>query len=240
MFRNFITDTDLQVYHPTLKKQLWSGQASYQTQINEAFDRVNNDLFNENVNPRLVMTPIDLKRTSVQTGHIQLIMSTESVSTTGTSMSAGQGFRRLVTNVNAVNDPWTIQIQGSNANTPTDWANVSNASITASNAGEYNSLFSDEFAWYRYVSNPSGTGSVTYSVSLVETIFDKLIIYKTFQLIFTDFVRTTGDQNEILKRDYINAYNNLIQHLKYSYDVDDSGTIGVDEEISFKDTYFVR
>ena len=240
-FRNFITDTDLAPYHPNLQKQLWQGHPSYATQISEAFDRVNNDLFNMNVNPRLIMTPFDLKRQPSITGHIALLSTTETASTTSTSISCCEGFRRFDINVTGITNPWVIQLQGSNSNQLSDFSNVPNASITASSSVETSQVFSLEYAYYRYVSTPlSGGSSITYTASLLETMFDKLIIYKTFSLIFADFVRTQGDQSEILKRDYNDAYNRLIQHIKYSYDVNDDGLLEDAEEISFTETYFER
>ena len=60
MMRNFITDDDLKIRNPNLSKQLWSTQTDYSTQIAKGFDRLMNDLHNISINPRKIMTPLDL------------------------------------------------------------------------------------------------------------------------------------------------------------------------------------
>ncbi len=234
MLRNFITDTDLKKYHPNLQRQIWTVQSDYSTQIAKSYDRLINDLNNFGINPMLTMTPLDLKKDASSTTQV-LTSTTETTATTG-SIYAGHNERRLVVNVTAHNGSGSLQLQGNrNTATPTaldsGWENVSGALISwtsASANSEQSIVFTQQYNYYRYVS--SVETSATYTVSLLETVFDDLICYGTFILIFNDFMKESNDLWDTKRQIAENDYKSGLQSVKYWYDSNNSGTLNSADE----------
>jgi len=221
MLTNYITDDDLKQYHPNLTKQLWSGQATYAIQINEAFSILMDDLHNMDVNPRLLMAPLVIKASGVET-----------TSTTGTDVLANStaeedsNYRRFVVNVTAINGNGVVFLDGSSASPSTTWENI--ASITSTLVGSQSIEITNQYRYYRYRSIP-GT-SISYSAKLVETIFDRLVVYKAFEIIFADFRKTQGDSWDLLVQMYNSKYQSALSSVKYQVDVDESGSVDDGEE----------
>jgi len=223
MLTNYITDTDLKKYHPNLSKQLWLNTSSYSTQINEAFERVLTDIVNKGFNPRKIMLPYDLKRETGTLNNAFPHSSIETTSTTGSSFELDVLLKRFVVNVTTITGGWTIKLQGSNDNS--SWEDITNATLTFANSGSQNVIYEGQYKYWRYISIENSAGSITYTVYLEDTSFDKLIIYKIFQMIFTDFRKAQNDVWDLLVIDYEKQYDVLMNSLKFMYDEDDSGTI---------------
>lgn len=224
MLRSFITDEDLKKYHPNLKRQLWTSQSDYSEQIAEALHIVLTDLNNRQVNPRLLMIPFDLLSNGTTANFATSITLTNSA--TGTGIQAGtygdRNYRRLVFNDTNISGTWAITLQGSNDNRTFQNAG---ASLTATDIGEQSVIFSNQYKYYRYLMDEVANGSISFSAYLVEDIWDKLVIYKTFELIFQDFMKAQNDQFDILAHSYQTRYESELSAVKYLYDSDDNGAI---------------
>ena len=236
MFKLFITDTDLQNYRPTLADELYSTQSSYSNQINEAYHRFLDDWRNAGRPLKDVMIPLDLKGSSL-TGNQPLVSSAETVSTTGTSFQSYQDLRRFYINVGAVAGTWILKVQGSNNNN--DWTDITDSALTASSVGEQSVSFFAPYKFYRY-SSSAGT-SITYSAALYEGLYDPLIIYKTFEIVCGDFRRTASVDSiwEKRRQEFKEIYTNAFNSLKYTEDLDETGTIEEGEDKSAQITFVI-
>ena len=246
MLRNYITDADLRTHYPNIAKQIWTAQSNYAPQIAESFDHLQNDLYNKGINPRLCMIPLDLRyATSDQPGGVPKVMS-ESASAQG-SAYPGNNERRLVLSVIANTGVNSIKMQGSNdpGGTPvaSTWSDIADAVISLSGSGSTGTRtvqFADQFKWYRYVSTIDASGSCVYSASLVEVIFDHAIVMGAFRLIFGDMTIEKDDIWDRRKADADLEYANLLDQIKFGYDVNDNGLLAPDETERTGQVTFLR
>lgn len=247
MLRNYVTDADLRTHYPNLVKQIWPSQSgSAAVQIAESFDHLQNDLYNKGINPRLCMIPLDLRySTSDQPGGIPKVMS-ESASATGTAYP-GNNERRLVLSVIANTGVNSIKLQGSNdpGGTPnaSTWSDITGAVISLSGSGSVGTQtvqFADQFRWYRYVSTVATSGSCIYSASLVEVIFDHAIVMGAFRLIFGDMTIEKDDIWDRRKEKADLEYANLLEQIKFGYDLNDNGLLAPDETERTGQVTFLR
>ena len=233
MLKNYVVDADLKLHYPGLARQLWLSQSSYATQIADGFEHVLNDVYSKGIIPRLCMVPLDLRYQTTDPLGGQPVVATETSNTIG-SPYTGNNERRLVLTVVANSGSNVIKLQGSNdPNTPDtndpSWTDVNGASITVSGSGSQSPsvVFQDQFRWYRYASIVSG--SIQYSVHLVEVIFDHLIIMSAFKLIFRDFIVDPGDVWESRYKTAVDEYDKDLNLIKFGYDLNDNGTLSPDE-----------
>ena len=240
MLKNFVTDQSLKLYHPKLNKQLWNEQLDYSNQINEAFQRVLVDVSNKGISPRLLMTPFDLVE-SVSAANAQPAYTTITVDTTGDSFIGDRNYKRLVLNVASITGTWTAQLQGSDDNT--NFVDISAAEIVSSTIGELSTSFASSYAYWRYVFTNTtvvGADSNRFQCYLLEDIWDRLIVYKTFTIVFADFRRAQNDSWDLLFLEYDKAYNSLLDSIKFMYDSDESGSITEGEEYgNVRPTFYV-
>jgi hypothetical protein len=226
MLKNFIIDEDLKNYHPNLNRQIWNSQSDYNVQIVEAYNNVLTDLYNKGVNPRQLQMPFNL--VSNTASYLSNITKTASV--TGDSFAAGdlgdRNYQRLVVNVNAIDGEFVFSIDGSNDNTNFDQI----TSITASVAGERSIKFNNQYKFYRYRALKVSGTTTTFTTYLVETVWDNLIIYRSFEIIFSDFRKSQNDSWDLLVQQYAKKYDGEINAAKYLFDADDDGTIADGEE----------
>lgn len=227
MIKNFVNDEYLRQFYPKVSGQLWSEQSDYSKQINKAFDSLLSELQNRGINPRLCMTPLDLKLPDDATPNTPLTITTETATTTGEAF-AGSYQRRLVVTVRTVTGTWTIKLQGSNNQTEPEtgdssWTDIDGAEIEIEATGEASVVFNDLYRWYRYVSIEDSAGSIEYGVYLVENILDDAIAYGTFILIFSDFIMETADLWDVRRAMAQASYDSALQSIKLSYDSNDDG-----------------
>ena len=233
MLRNFITDEDLKKYHPNLNRQIWTSQSDYAEQIDEAFHIVQTDLNNKEVNVRLLMTPFDLLSSSLTSAFVTTLAATTSL--TGDGVQAGdegdRNYKRLVFNATVITGTWSLQLQGSQDNSTYEDAG---ASLTATSIGDQSTIFSNQYKYFRYLLNEDVAGSLSFNAYLVEDVWDRLIIYKAFELIFSDFRKQQNDTWDLLVQAYQRKYDNELSAIKYLYDADDSGAIDDGEKADNK------
>jgi hypothetical protein len=141
-----------------------------------------------------------------------------------------------VVNATAITGTWAFTVQGSNDNITFEDA----SSLTADTVSEQTTTFPSQYKYWRYKldqTSAGGTDSVTFSAYLVEDVWDRLIIYKTFELIFSDFRKAQNDSWDLLVQSYLRKYESELNAIKFLYDSDDSGAV-TDGEIS-KTTYIL-
>ena len=230
MLRSFITDETLKVFHPNLARQIWTSQSDYSEQIAEAFHILLTDVNNQGLNPRLMMVPFDLLSSGTTANLVTTV--TKAADTTGTGIEGDRNYKRLVFNAISITGTWALNLQGSNNNST--FENVG-ASLTATSGGEQSQLFSNQYKFWRYKLDQitaGGTDSITFSTYLIEDIWDNLIIYKAFELIFSDFRKAQNDSWDMLVQSYDRKYQNELASLKYLYDSNDTGVVDDDETMA--------
>lgn len=225
--KNYVVDEDLKAFYPTISDGIWKTQSDYSTQIEKSYDRLINDLYNANIEPRLAMPHRDLKLAHTATVFTNPPTSTiETTSTTGSAYE-NKNYRRMVLNITAISGSNTVKLQGSNDSEASDYTNVSaaswqdvpDASITVDSTdevGEHTVKFKKQYKWYRYVSTIGG--SMNYSVELVDTLWDDVICYGALMLVFRDWVKEVNDIWDIRSQQAERDYYATIKSLKYQYD----------------------
>lgn len=230
MLKNFITDNDLKAFYPKISAQIWSTVADYSVQIQKAYDNLINDLWNRGINPRLVMIPLDLKRSATVEPNDPLNSTSEIVSTTGLAQRASNQ-RRFVVTPTAVTGQWTVQLQGSNKQsepsvTDASWQDIASLTIPTTILTERSIIITNQFRWYRYKSTAGTAGtSMTSTISVVETIYDNLIIHGACVIIFSDWMKETNDIWDNRRASAQLLYDSGLNAVRVSYDENDDGFI---------------
>lgn len=233
MLRNFVVQADLLKYYPKLASYLPSTQSDWTTQISEAFNIVLDDIRAREIEPRLMMIPLDLKRAETSTADQDtLTSSTETETTTGTHIDGVSGFNRFTVNVTAMTGTsgYAIKLQGSNdidvtdSVEPDNWEDIATISPTAT--GESSSVFQREYKYYRYVNTvTAGTPSITYTAAIHETFVDRWVIHKAMQLIGQGLTKEDNDRWDRVAQTAEQFYNNAMQAYKFTLDSDDNNLV---------------
>ena len=151
--------------------------------------------------------------------------------------------RRFIANVLSVpTGSWNIKLQGNNvqnspdntgvpdANDP-NWEDVTGALITVGDAGstgEQSVIFYDQFRWYRC--RVEGTGSLQFTSSTVENIFDDCIVAAAMIYIYRDWIKEDGDQWAIRLKFAEDEYKLALETIHFMFDLNDSGIVNTDME----------
>jgi hypothetical protein len=225
MIKCFVTDDDLKKFYPKIAAQIWDEQSTYAPQIQKAADKLINEMWNREIDPRLCMLPLDLKRPTNAAANDLIASTTETTSTTGRALLMGN-FRRLVVNVTAITLPASIKLQGNDRISEptiadTAWRDLSGSTLAVSEIGESTISFNDNARWVRYISTP-GT-NVTYTVCLYENIFDDAIAYLALAMIFADFSTAPGDHWDLKRQQAKEDFETTINGIKFGYDRDMDG-----------------
>ena len=236
MLRNFVVQADLLKYYPKLASYLPSTQNDWSTQITESFNIVLDDIRAREIEPRLMMIPLDLKRAETSTADQDtLTSSAETETTTGTHIDGVSGFNRFTVNVTAITGVtgYAIKLQGSNdidvtdSVEPDNWEDI--ATISPIATGESSSVFQREYKYYRYVNTVTGT-TITYTAAIYETFVDRWVIHKAMQLIGQGLTKEDNDRWDRVAQTAEQFYNNAMQAYKFTLDADDNNLIGPGED----------
>lgn len=243
MLRNFVTDSDLEGYFPNIVNFRQGGQQDYSTAINKAFEFVIDDLENRGFKTRLMMVPIDLARDSDATANIQKLTSVTISATTSYDAWKGGRQRRFVVNLtdkSDLTDDWSFILQGSNElSTPEDdsddWEDVETIQYDAGNTAEQvienSEVFSTMYAYYRLkVVKNGGSGSVTFTASVYEKVFDFLIACKTLEFIAMGWKSGLNVRWDDMQEDMAVRFETALASIKCSYDADQDGIPEESEE----------
>lgn len=232
MIKNFITDTELERFYPDLESYRAGAQVDFSDQINLAFEIMLNDFQARGKSPRLLGVPLDLNRDASTTNLQQLVSETISATDNGYAWE-GNNERRFHVNITTKSvsgDDWDVILQGSNKiQRPDDadstWETVATISSAAAvAAAESSTVFRTVYRWYRrrIVLN-SGSGTLTLTTALHDTIFDNLIVWKAIELVAmgwdTGLTSMWSTRVEEAKLNYSSAIERIIA----TYDVDEDG-----------------
>lgn len=218
MFINYITDEELKTYFPKADAYRWEEQGDYSKQLIEAARIVMNDLRIRDFDPRKCMPELELQ---------------SSVTKTGNFMGAGvlgNLQTRFVVDVTAITGidvgTCSIVLEGSFND-----VNYETVTILVPQYVEKISVVFDKlFPYYRVAVNISSEGaSITYRSWLVDTVFDRLIVYKSLELIYSNLRTPTNEDWHNKQQEYKSDYEALIDKVKFDYDDDMDGKLGSDE-----------
>ena len=232
MIKNFITDTELERFYPDLESYRAGAQVDFSDQINLAFEILLNDFQARGKNPRLLGVPLDLNR-DASTTHLQQLVSEALTATDNGYAWESNNERRFHVNITTKSvsgDDWSVILQGSNkGERPTDsdstWETVATiTSAAAVAAAESSTVFRVMYKWYRRrLVATSVTGTLTFTCSVHDTIFDNLIVWKALELVaqgwdtgITDMWRSRVEEAKM-------NYNSAIDRIVASYDEDEDG-----------------
>lgn len=198
MFRCYVTAAEVYDQFPYLKE--WIKQTPLQTVINASALVVADDLRQRDMDLSRLCIPLSL-------------------STSGTAIG---NERRIVVDASSIDGAGiSFQFQGSNDNiTYTNIQNLdgSNAVLDINNIGRHSIRLGELHTWIQY----SVTGTGTYSVFMVDTAFDNLIIYATLKNACLPVL--TNENARLLYEQSAQLYQSALMN-KFDYDVDASGSI---------------
>jgi hypothetical protein len=199
VLKNYIVDADLEKYYPNLSEFLWTGKVSYQAQIQEAFEFVCDEIRHRGIELRKFGTPLDLLRPEGTTTDQNVLASRTDTATYTSQYIIGQdSFTRLVIDVSSLSAQtgFAFTLQGSNdvnvnaSSPPTHWTDI--LTLKPFQVGVISGTFTDEYKYYRFVTVQTGA-SISYTISLVDTTVERLVVWQSFRIIFEDFTREEGD-----------------------------------------------
>jgi hypothetical protein len=221
MVQNFITDLDLVPYYPQIAKLLYAGETTHEIRRMQAFDLLLDDFRFRGIDARRLHIPIDLNRSITETAaQNKLTVNTKTATFTSEFVYGLQGFKRFVIGATTLSlaATYSIKFQGSNDTTeePTNWEDIGTFSISAT--GNTTVVMQTEYLFYRYILTITGTGNIVYTAALYETYIDRLIVLKTFQLIFRNLVRERNDVWDQRLQAAETDYETTMQVAKYCVD----------------------
>jgi hypothetical protein len=236
LLRNFLTDSYLERFYPNIINDRQGRQVGYTDAIQNGFEMLMNDLSGRGLDVRLLMVPVDLNRNASTTPNIQkLTAKTLSASEVGYAWE-GSNQRRFVINLTSktsLTDDWTFTLQGSNeSERPEDdsdgWEDIEaiqyGTTTLAADIIEENATYTDLHKWYRLnVAKVAGTGSVTFTASLYETIFDPLIAFMTLKWIAASWKTGSNPRWDDMYELALKEYEDKIASIKFTYDSDQDG-----------------
>lgn len=198
MFRCYVTAAEIYDQFPYLKE--WIKLAPLQTVINASALVVADDLRQRDIDLSRLYIPLSL-------------------STSGTLIG---NERRIIVEASIIDGAGiSLQFQGSNDNsTYTNIQNIdgSNAILDINNSGRHTIRLGELYKWIQY----SVTGTGTYSVMIVDTAFDNLIMYATLKNLCLPIL--TDEKARLLYEQASFLYQALLSN-KYDYDIDSTGSI---------------
>lgn len=222
MLKTYVTNEDIIEFEPSLDDYLRSTQTDFQDQIDKTFEILVQDLKSNGLKIKNLCTPLSLQSSVTKT-----------TSFTGTGVEDEIERRFWILTVTANTGTCTFTLDGSNDNTT--FTTIIMQAITGT--GTYTNLVTDLYDYYRV--NFAGT-SATYSSSLVEESFFMAHLYLTIWNIYTSLQSMVGDFWESKAVKYWELYQSTLRSIKYSYDEDDSGSVGEDEGVKTYRPRFTR
>lgn len=231
MIKNFIVDADLERFYPDLESYRAGAQVDFSDQIELAFEVMLNDFQARGRNPRLLGVPLDLNR-DASTTHVQQLTG-KTVSATGNGYAwEGNNERRFHVNITAksvIGDAWTITLQGSNKKERPDdndstWETVATITSGASvAAAESSTVFRVMYKWYRRRITFTGSGTLTLTCALHDTIFDNLIVAKAIELVAMSWDTGLSGIWQTRVDEAKSIYQSGIERIIATYDADEDG-----------------
>lgn len=222
MLKTYLTNEDIIEFEPSLDDYLRSTQTDFQDQIDKTFEILVQDLKSNGLKIKNLCTPLELQASV-----------SASTSKTGTGVEDEIERRFWILTVTANSGTCTFTLDGSNDNTT--WTTIVMQAITGT--GTYTNLVTDLYDYYRV--NFAGT-SATYSSELIEESFFNTHLYLALWNIYFSLQSQVNDMWESKAMYYRDEYEKSLKSIKYSYDEDDSGSVGEDEGLKTYRPRFTR
>lgn len=212
MFKNYISYTEFLEYFPQSTKIETTNNIA--VALNNASVIVSNDLRKMDIDVSRVYVP------KMFDGDVRNAQITKT-----DYESAGIALgneKRLVVDVSNVTSA-TFYLDGSNDNT--NWNRFEEIdgtqfTLPVTDIGLHSKLFVDAYSYIRY----GISGEATYSIYIVDTAFDLLIMYKTLELISMGKLGYDGAA-EVLYEQSKSIYNSMINNIRFDYDVNNDGSV---------------
>lgn len=216
-FEIHITEDDIRAYIPELSKLLWSGQADYSAQKSRAVEHVCQMLKDRGHNLAEVMPQYTIRKSGelVEIKELRLAEYEELI----------QRSRWVLRPVQFIpGSSASIRIEGSfNKQT---WQTA--AAINVQSDSVMSGVLPALFSYYRTAINIE-TGAIDFSLYLVDTGIEKLIIYKWLELILMDKYTDENDMYYLKMNYFREEYNELAESIRIYTDGDSDGQAGRDE-----------
>ena len=207
MLRNYLENTELSGYHPSIDNYVAS--ASLTTHKSNAEKWLIRRLKNDNVKLRQLMLTLDL--------------------TIDTSVEETDEIERLRVAVTLNSVPaqtTTYTLYGRNDEVD-DWESVTTVAFTTAQSGTRTATFNKPYIYYKLTVSPSVTPDEAY---LIETTFDLVFTYVTLAYIARSLKKSAGDVwTELYDgfiQDAVDAYSTLV----FPQDLDNDGTYDSDSD----------
>lgn len=223
MLKNYLTQTDLLKYEFDLAG--WGIDNNTPTALSTGTQIVYDDLRDRGTDPLGVMSPLYLT-----SGY-----ETFTISGNGQSVAASRinQVKRFVIEKSSCITSGTNKVYLQGSNDLNNWYDITSISLTAG-SGDLSIEFTNLYANYRYRIEVGGTLNSSLQISLVETSFDVLLVYKVLSIICGSLIKSVGSAFDVRHKFYESQYQNKLQSIKYSYDIDLDGT--ADIEVRRKDS----
>jgi len=208
MLKNFLENSELSGYHPSIDKYLTT--ANITTQKGNGEKWLITRLKNDNVKLRQVMLPLDL--------------------VLNTSVNEEDEIERLRLAINLSSAPaqtTTYTLQGSDDDTT--FETVTTLAFTTLQSGLRSITFNRPYKYYKLTCSHSVTPTEAY---LIETTFDLVLAYITLAYICNSLRKTSGDVWAELYDSFMNNAVEALSILVFPKDIDNDGTYGTTQELS--------
>lgn len=223
MIESYLLTADINNREPELASLYPTNWADWSTPLTDALSEVVQDVRDMGWNVRRLC-----KRYLVQSS------VTKTATFTGTSTSTEDYCQRLrlVINVTAIATTGigrsvTFKLEGTDNDTT--WEIINDAiSVTA--LGNTAVIFARVYKKYRLsIAVFTTITTITYSAYLIETVFERLHLYKTLEFIYRIQNRLNGDVYLEKEKMYADMYLDRLNTTKFAYDEDDDEEIGESE-----------
>lgn len=143
---------------------------------------------------------------------------------------------RLVVTASGVSGSFTVAFEGTNDDSSETYSTITpDTTLSFVTNTTISTLFHDSYRFYKLTK----TGTGTISAYLVETSFELCHAYLALMLAYKSLVALNGDTWEGKSKEYESKFELAAQHMNYSYDEDEDGEAG-DEENSVHQVTWVR
>jgi len=219
MIKTFVTHSDIVKEQPSLQDRLQSSQVSFDEAIASAYSEMLLDLKNKKYNLRKLGVPLTISTSDAVTGTPPYLSDTSPEDFVNYSIFVIEML------VNAEGDDYTFELQGSDDEDT--WIKV--ATQYANEVGVYSTILYDYYKFYRVQISPTSesvtSNALTYSASLVESVYFYMHLYKSMESIYATLGRRIDDFWESKAIFYRNKYNGLLQTGVFYFDQDDDKLI---------------
>lgn len=212
-----IAENDIKAYIPELSKMLWSGQADYSAQKNRAVEHVCQMLKDGGHNVAAVMPQFTIR----QSGELIEIKELREAESEDLIQRA-----RWVLKPVQFTPGTTAEIRIEGSYDKQSWQTA--AAITVESDSVVTGILPTIYQYYRAATNIA-SGALDFSLHLVDTGIEKLIIFKWLELILLDKYTEENDMYYLKMEYFRKEYEEIAGSLRIFTDSDNDGRAGRNE-----------